>query len=84
MRPFLIVLAMAQCFSIMPVNNVKAKYAAELYFSWWSFRTIYSCLFFILTILFNVLVTFWSFSNEIEFDKIGNRGMWLCRYLSRV
>ncbi len=63
---------MAQLFTIMPVNNVKAKSASQLYFSWWSARTIYSCIFIVLILLYNLLVFNWSFSDEIEFDKIGN------------
>lgn len=69
-----LVLVLAECFAVMPVNNVKAKSVTELYFSWWSIRTMYSCFCIVLVILYNLLVIRWSFSNEIEFDKIGNVG----------
>lgn len=64
---------MAQCFSVMPVINVKAKNAKDLYFSWKSFRNFYSVTVMLITFAFTALVIFWALSGSehIEFDRIG-------------
>lgn len=66
-----LVLVMAQCFTIMPINNVTSRTVAQLNFSWWSAKTIYCCTFNVASILFNVIVISWSFMSDISFDKIG-------------
>lgn len=62
---------MAQCFSVMPVLNVKTKNAKDMYYSWKSIRNVYSIIVMLITFAFTILVTLWSFSGNLEFDNIG-------------
>lgn len=65
------VLIMAQCFAIMPVVGVKCDTAAEIYFSWKSYRTIYTLITFVLTTIYAALTIYTTFSVKVEFDLIG-------------
>ncbi|XP_031638768.1 gustatory receptor for sugar taste 64f-like [Contarinia nasturtii] len=64
------ILVMAQCFGMMPVVGVKCSSASKLHFKWSSFRTIYSFVAFILTVIYAAM-TFWvTFSEEIKFEQM--------------
>lgn len=62
---------MAQCFAVMPVNGVKGENSSQLFFSWTSFRTLYSLVMMMLTGGYAILTIWNVFSGYIEFDKIG-------------
>lgn len=65
------ILAMAQCFGMMPVVGVKSSSAAELKFNWRSLRTFYSLMAFLFTLVYAGM-TFWiTLNNEIHFDRMG-------------
>ncbi|KAJ6635417.1 Gustatory receptor for sugar taste 64f, partial [Pseudolycoriella hygida] len=63
---------MAQFFSVMPVINVKTKNAEDIYFSWKSFRNFYSVAVMLIAFAFTILVTYWSLSEKLDFDRFGN------------
>lgn len=64
------ILAMAQCFALMPVVGVKSAKALNLKFQWTSFRTIYSFIIFLLTSVYAGM-TFWiTFNNPIQLDRM--------------
>lgn len=63
---------MAQCFSVMPVMNVTTKKTENLYYTWKSFRNVYSVIVMLITFAFTILVISWSLTGDIEFDNIGS------------
>ncbi len=63
---------MAECLSVMPVMNVYAKNAKGLYYSWKSFRTIYSIVVMLITFSFTILIIHWCLSGRLYFDNIGS------------
>lgn len=63
-------MALAQCFGMMPVNGIKGKSAADLQFKWRSFRTIYSCVMFVLMVIYAGMTLWITFSNDIQFDRM--------------
>lgn len=65
--PFLI---LAQCFGIMPLNNVTSNNPLDLKFTWKSFKFFYA-IFVTICMLFQTISTIiWTFSHRVEFDKI--------------
>lgn len=68
------ILAMAQCFGVMPVAGIKSNSASCLKFQWKSFRAIY-CFIAILLGLIYAGITIWiTFTNDIEFVRISKFG----------
>lgn len=66
------ILAMAQCFGLMPVVGVKSKFASKLQFKWKSLRTIYSCVTFLLAAVYAGMTLLITLQNEIQFDRMSN------------
>lgn len=64
------VLAMAQCFGVMPVVGVQRKNASQLEFTWISARTAYAVVMFVLTLMFTVLTIANALGNPLSFDGI--------------
>lgn len=67
-----LVLAMAQCFGIMPVIGIKKENASGLYFNWKSFRILYSLLITCGSMLYLMCQLKFSFQGDLKFDNIGN------------
>ncbi|XP_055326851.1 gustatory receptor for sugar taste 64f-like [Sitodiplosis mosellana] len=63
-------LAMAQCFGIMPVIGIKSKTACKLQFKWNSYRTIYSFVVFILLLIIMGMTVWITASHEIKFSRM--------------
>lgn len=69
------ILALAQCFGVMPVVGIKSKSASCLEFQWKSFRTIYSLIAILLGLTY-AGITFWiTLSNDIEFVRMSKFGL---------
>lgn len=64
------ILAMAQCFALMPVVGVKSAKASNLKFQWTSFRTIYSFVAFLFTSVYAGMTLWITFTNPIQFDRM--------------
>lgn len=64
------ILALAQCFGIMPVVGIKGKSAADLQFQWKSFRTIYSYILFVLMVIYCGITLWVTLSRDIQFDRM--------------
>lgn len=64
------VLAMAQCFGVMPVRGIKRADATQLQFAWQSWRCAYAFFMIGLTVMFTVLTILQTFSDELNFDAI--------------
>lgn len=65
------VLVMAECFSVMPVNNVNSENPKDIFYSWKSFRNFYSIVNMLLIFAFTIVVIMWSLSARLQFDTIG-------------
>lgn len=65
------VLAMAQCFAIMPLRGVKSPNVGDLRFTWRSFRTLYAGIMFVLTSLHAVMTILRMYNGPIEFERLG-------------
>lgn len=65
------VLALAQCFAIMPLRGVRSRDVADLRFTWRSFRTLYAGVLFVLTCLNAVLTVLHMYTGPIEFERLG-------------
>lgn len=69
------ILALAQCFGVMPVVGIKSKSASCLEYQWKNFRTIYSFIAILLGLLY-AGITFWiTFTNDIEFVRMSKFGL---------
>ena len=64
------ILLIAQCFGIMPLQNVYSDNPAKIKFTWMSFRFFYSLFISFFLFVQVVLVIAWTFSTKIEFGKI--------------
>lgn len=53
-----------------PVVGIKGKTAASLQFQWKSFRTAYSCVMFVLMVIYAGMTLWITLSNKIQFDQI--------------
>lgn len=64
------IIAMAQCFAIMPVVGVKSKSASKLQFKWISIRTIYSFITFVFVLITTGMTMWITLSHEIKFSRM--------------
>lgn len=64
------ILALAQCFGIMPVVGIKNKSASELAFQWKSVRCICSIVVILLSIIYAGLVFWITINDEIQFIQM--------------
>lgn len=68
------VLAMAQCFAIMPLRGVKSLHVSDLRFTWRCLRTLYAGIMFVLTALNAMLTILHMYNGPIEFKRLGECG----------
>lgn len=62
---------MGQFFAVMPVIGVQQGNVSQLRYRWFSIRTIFSLVAFVLTAGYTILTIYRSLDGDIEFDKIG-------------
>lgn len=65
------VLLLGQVFALLPLNGILSSSSKDMYFTWRSLRTIYSC---IAVVFFAIHMGFtyaWAFKGTLSFDSIG-------------
>lgn len=79
------ILAMAQCFGIMPVVGIKCKSASHLKFKWKSMRTIYSLIAISLALIYASITLWITLNNEIQFVQMSKFRFFVkCRILYQM
>lgn len=73
------VLALAQCFGIMPVVGIKSKTASHLAFQWKSARSIYSFTAILLGVIYSGIVLWIIINNEIQFIQMSRWILYSCK-----
>lgn len=68
---FSIVLVVAQCFGLFPVQGILSKDISNLRFTWISLRMIYSILFIISIVTYCCIISIKVFQKPISFDVVG-------------
>lgn len=64
------VMAIAQCFGVMPVNNISAQCPADLKFTWKSVRFCFAIIVMMSCGLESFSAVSWTFSTRVEFGKL--------------
>lgn len=76
------VLAIAQCFGVMPVRNISSRNALDLKFTWKSFRYIFAVFVTMSCALEAVSTIVWTFSTRVEFGKLVILVYYITNFLS--